>query len=278
MQLLFSADPDSRLVKVFRSYLASGCAIGATSLTLESEDIDLLPEPDSGEGFVLRVGDDSDAEEIIVTGRSGTTLTCLPTLKAWAYGAAVIATISPYMLGEFVQRTELGTAASADSDDFQPAHALLTAIAGISAAANKLILLTGTAAASVIAFAAWAQDFISAASMVLKSYSEALGTYTLSAGTLNFDCATGNVFSVALTSNVSTVVFSNVPSALFAITIKIKQDGTGGRTVAGWPSTKWPGGTAPTITSAANAVDIISGFYDSESSVWRLGMAHADSK
>ena len=45
--------------------------------------------------------------------------------------------------------------------------------------------------------------------------------------------------------------------------LKLVQDATGGRTVT-WPaSVKWPdGGTAPTLTSAADAVDIIVFYFD----------------
>jgi len=37
----------------------------------------------------------------------------------------------------------------------------------------------------------------------------------------------------------------------------VSQDATGGRT-ATFTSVKWPGGTAPTITATASAVDILS--------------------
>lgn len=43
--------------------------------------------------------------------------------------------------------------------------------------------------------------------------------------------------------------------------LKLVQDGTGGRT-ASWSTVKWPSGTAPTISSAASAVDLISLYYD----------------
>ena len=125
---------------------------------------------------------------------------------------------------------------------------------------------------------AWAQTFITAIAMQLAAYREAVGSHTLSSGTLTFDCATGNYFAVPLTGNVTTVAFSNVPSSIpFPLTIKLTQDATGGRTVAGWPSAKWPGGVAPIITAAANSVDIISGMFD-DGSVLRLARAHANSK
>jgi hypothetical protein len=41
----------------------------------------------------------------------------------------------------------------------------------------------------------------------------------------------------------------------------LKQDGTGSRTVT-WSTVKWPGGTAPTITSTASKQDIFSFFAD----------------
>jgi hypothetical protein len=44
--------------------------------------------------------------------------------------------------------------------------------------------------------------------------------------------------------------------------LKIIQDATGGR-AATWPATvKWPAGTAPTLTTDANAVDIVTFYYD----------------
>ena len=46
------------------------------------------------------------------------------------------------------------------------------------------------------------------------------------------------------------------------ILLMLVQDGTGSRT-ATWPATvKWPGGTAPTLTTAANAIDIIGFYFD----------------
>jgi len=53
------------------------------------------------------------------------------------------------------------------------------------------------------------------------------------------------------------------PAGPCNLILKLVQDGTGGRTVT-WPtSVKWPdGGTAPTLSSSANAVDIITFYFD----------------
>ena len=43
--------------------------------------------------------------------------------------------------------------------------------------------------------------------------------------------------------------------------LKMKQDATGGRTIPTWPaSVKWPSGTAVTLSTAANSIDIITFF------------------
>lgn len=113
----------------------------------------------------------------------------------------------------------------------------------------------------------------------LTSIRETAVSVSIVAGAITLDLLQGNVFYVTLTSNVTSVTFANVPSTgSVPITIEVTQDGTGGRTIT-WPaSVKWPGGTAPTITSAANAVDVISGYTRNGGTTIRLARAHADSK
>lgn len=63
-----------------------------------------------------------------------------------------------------------------------------------------------------------------------------------------------------LTGNV-TYTFT-APSGPCNLILKLVQDATGSRTVT-WPaSVKWPSGTAPTLTTTASRVDIISFYYD----------------
>src|SRR3989344_5453095 len=95
---------------------------------------------------------------------------------------------------------------------------------------------------------------------VLKDYAEttvggAGGTNSGTAYTI--DLSTGNTFTVFLNAN-CTFTFTNPPTAGKALpfTIILKQDG-GSRT-ATWPSTViWQSGTAPTLTTTAGAVDIL---------------------
>lgn len=92
----------------------------------------------------------------------------------------------------------------------------------------------------------------------LKDYAVTHTTPTISSGAVTFDCANGNSFNVSLTENITSITLSNPPASgnYGEIVIEFKQDATGSRTVSGWPaSVKWAGGSAPTITSAANSID-----------------------
>lgn len=79
---------------------------------------------------------------------------------------------------------------------------------------------------------------------------------SISAGTLTLDCNAGNVFAVSLNANITTLSFSNVPTTgtAYALTLSFTADGTA-RTVAWGAAVKWPGGTAPTLTSTNGKVD-----------------------
>jgi len=70
----------------------------------------------------------------------------------------------------------------------------------------------------------------------------------------------GNFQKSTLTGN-CTYTFT-APTNKGRYQLVLVQDATGGRTVT-WPaSVKWPGGTAPTLSTAANSIDIISFYYD----------------
>lgn len=78
---------------------------------------------------------------------------------------------------------------------------------------------------------------------------------TISTNTLTLDCSTGNVFNVSLNANVTTLSFSNVPSTGTAYGLTLSLSITGSFTVT-WPaSVKWPGGTAPTLTTTSGKTD-----------------------
>lgn len=78
----------------------------------------------------------------------------------------------------------------------------------------------------------------------------------ISSGTLTLDCSAGNVFAVSLNANITTLSFTNVPASgtAYGLTLSLTADGTA-RTVTWGSAVKWPGGTAPTLTSTSTKVD-----------------------
>jgi len=80
---------------------------------------------------------------------------------------------------------------------------------------------------------------------------------TISVGAVAVDCAIANVFSLFLNAAVTSLTFSNVPTApkTYGFTLAVTADGTA-RSLT-WPaSVKWAGGTAPTLTSTNGKIDI----------------------
>ena len=80
-------------------------------------------------------------------------------------------------------------------------------------------------------------------------------------GTTTVVWTLGNKFKFTFGAQNETFTFT-APSNPCNLVLMLIQDATGSRTVT-WPATcKWVGGTAPTLSTAANAVDVISFYYD----------------
>lgn len=86
-------------------------------------------------------------------------------------------------------------------------------------------------------------------------------SYTLATSTSNvltIDCSSGNVFEHVLTEN-TTIAFTNAPASgvAYGISLKIIQDAAGSGFTLTFPSgVSWPNATAPSMTAAADAVDV----------------------
>ena len=90
----------------------------------------------------------------------------------------------------------------------------------------------------------------------LLGHSEQFVTALTSAATVTIDFSVGNHFSCTMGHNIT---FDNptTESVGQSGTITLTQDGTGSRTGAWGTQFLWAGGTAPTLSTAANAVDRI---------------------
>jgi hypothetical protein len=92
----------------------------------------------------------------------------------------------------------------------------------------------------------------------LRAYVETSPELAPSEGTLTLDLAAGSVVEVILDQDVASLVLANPPAAGRAgtLTLILRQDGSGGRTLA-WPAAvKWAGGQPPALSPDPDAVDI----------------------
>jgi hypothetical protein len=85
------------------------------------------------------------------------------------------------------------------------------------------------------------------------------------------DASLSNNFRVTLGGNRTLANPTNLTSGM-VLNWKIKQDGTGSRTLAYGSKFKFPGG-APTLTTTADAIDLISGVYDEADDVLLCAIA-----
>jgi hypothetical protein len=92
---------------------------------------------------------------------------------------------------------------------------------------------------------------------------------TLTTGTTTIDLATAQVFTATITAaNTITIAFSNAPSAGQSQVVLLRLTNAGSGTIV-WPaSTKFTGGTAPTLT--ASGVDVLGVYYDVTTSTYMV--------
>lgn len=94
----------------------------------------------------------------------------------------------------------------------------------------------------------------------LKAYSETRQTLTIDTGVVAWDLTLGGVAYLRLTEDVTSIEVTGWPDSPTAGSPVLyrQQDGTGGRTMTGWPTgVVWFGGVEPPPTADAYAVDAV---------------------
>jgi len=82
-----------------------------------------------------------------------------------------------------------------------------------------------------------------------------------SGASIAVDASLSNNFKLVLGINATLANPTNMTDGM-VLNFRIKQDATGSRTLAYGTKFKWVGGVTPTLSTATNAVDLISGYYD----------------
>lgn len=203
------------------------------------------------------------------------------TLANWAFGETNFLYVP---LNKASNLSDLPNASTARANlgvaigtDVQAYDAELAAIAGLTSAANKLAYFTGAGAAALA-------DLTAAGRALIDDADAAAQRATLAAagtGTENTFTKNQRVTSVALTDGATVAVDASMsnnyrlilggnrtlanPTNLsdgMVLNFKIKQDGTGSRTLAYDTKYKFPGGSTPTLTTTASRVDLLCCVYD----------------
>ena len=143
---------------------------------------------------------------------------------------------------------------------------------------NTLLLASGTSAFTGLAPGSTIGAIVRSTGSTFSvggSAATARSAVTFSATAMAMDCSLSNVFTTTFTANVTVApTFSNVADGQ-TINWFITQDATGSRTIT-WPASfKWPGGTAGTLSTAVNAVDLLVATYRSDTGFWYATIAKA---
>ena len=136
----------------------------------------------------------------------------------------------------------LAVGSDADGDMYYRASSVLARLAK-GTAGQVLTMNTGATAPE------WGKKAMSA------------GAYELTDGaTIAIDWDNGSTQYVVLGATGRTVTFANpVDGQVYRIIVI--QDGTGDRTITTWPTIKWSGGVAPTLSTTAAYIDIVTLLY-----------------
>lgn len=153
----------------------------------------------------------------------------------------------------------------------------LTAGAGVTLSSSDNLLATRTQAAQIALIADGANQF----GVIGERNAPSLGVALLDqtniftkaqtvtpvaltdAASIATDASLSNTFTVTLGGNRTLANPTNMTNGAI-YTWRVRQDGTGSRTLAYGSKFKWPGGAAPVLTTTASATDFISGQYFSD--------------
>lgn len=102
----------------------------------------------------------------------------------------------------------------------------------------------------------------------------AVTALSIASGVVNIDCALGDFFTLSLTSNVTSITFSNLPASGFgaSLALRVRQDATGNRTLALPSSFKATGGSDTAVQSAANSETLITLLTFDQGTRWAYAM------
>jgi hypothetical protein len=240
----FAATPDTRYLRLSGGTL-TGQLKGSSATTAATPNFSFDGDADTG---LARLG----ANELaLVTG--GTARLTFDSGGNGAFTGPVTIPAGSTVTGY------LDTATASSTYQTQAGMSSYLTTASASSTYQTQAAMSGYLATSAIGTTVQSYDADTAKTDVAQTFTAAQrGAYvTLTdAATIATDLSLGNQFQVTLGGNRTLGAPTNVVAGQSGV-IRVVQDGSGGRTLAYNSVFKFPGGTAPTLTTTANAVDLL---------------------
>lgn len=266
--------------------------INNTTASIPVVNASLLPSAPN----LLTIGDGDEAETVLMTNKVGNNLTVTRgiqgTTKSWDSGTAIRRMFTAYDHDTFKANIEdLNTNKSSSTHT----HGNITNDGKIGSTTGLMVKTTTNGVLTTLAQGSsgqylkydgtWdtppnttevANDTTPQLGGELDQNGHSIGGTEYDNGnsgtSKTIDWKLGNHQKVTMTGN-CTFTFT-APTNPCMLSLRFINDGTSGRTIT-LPTIKWPGGTAPTWTKTANAIDILSLFYDGSAYYGQAGLAFA---
>jgi hypothetical protein len=149
-------------------------------------------------------------------------------------------------------------------------------VGNISTATGLSATLAVTSGGTGLTSSGFAGNILTSTGTALQSGGGAAtspSVVAFSATAMTMNCLLSNVFSTTFTGNVTTAPTLSNPINGQTINWFITQDATGNRTIT-WPSSfRWSGGLVQTLSTGANAVDLLVITYRSTTGLWYASLS-----
>lgn len=148
--------------------------------------------------------------------------------------------------------------------------------AGLPTGPNSVLIVSEAGTYKGVSYAVGDLLVVHSDGITVTKTGNALGVYTegvtdggSQSTTLVVDMGAAALTHAILTGNAAISFTGAVAGRVYSHTLELKQDGSGGK-VPTWTGVKWEGGTAPTLSTAANALDVLT-FYTRDGGTTIIG-------
>ena len=235
---------------------ANAIAIGQSAAPSAADTVAIgqAAAPSASGSVAIGAGSTTTGQQSVVLGPTNTTTANYTTVVGYNNNASVNYSI---IIGDTSVASAANAVAVGQKVLASGADSIAIGQFATASAANTIAIGSGSVAneANTVVFGNATQPvrlFVSGA-MASTYFSASIGAAT------NASCSFYNIFNYDLTNTLTLTALNPIAGASYLFFFR--QDGTGSRVIT-FSGFKWPGGTVPTLSTAAGSVDIVSGISD----------------